>query len=335
MSIHINKYEIELTSNCNAECPICARTILGMPLAGNYTLTLDDIKNFFPTRDLIEGIEFGMCGSLGDPIMAPDCLEICRYLADNGGKVTMSTNGGYRTEAWWRELATIDNMFVGFAVDGYRETNHIYRVNVKWELVERNMRAYTSAGGRGRWKFVVFAHNEHEVEPAKALAEELGLKFAVRTGGRNEFSVGQTHTPRRAESVILNTGKKYKHTGDVTEHKKVIEHIFKKDIKKIQSAIPSITCRHLQEGDAYIGSDKTLWHCCHLYSEYAYGSLDLYKGVDPDWNNLEMHSISEILAHPNFTDIKKMWNPEHDRYTPDCLKTCGTAGAYLDKNQDL
>ena len=30
-------------------------------------------------------------------------------------------------------------MNVGFAVDGFRKTNHIYRVNVNFKLVERNM----------------------------------------------------------------------------------------------------------------------------------------------------------------------------------------------------
>ena len=43
-----------------------------------------------------------------------------------------------------------------FSVDGLEETNHLYRQGVKWEHVERNMKAFINAGGRARWDYLIF-----------------------------------------------------------------------------------------------------------------------------------------------------------------------------------
>ena len=55
---NFNKFELEITSNCNAQCPLCARTEMGMPLRGNTEISLDTIKKIFPNEDLIKGKEF-------------------------------------------------------------------------------------------------------------------------------------------------------------------------------------------------------------------------------------------------------------------------------------
>ena len=75
--------------------------------------------------------------------------------------LSMNTNAGARDEAWWTELAQIYGRMgaVIFSVDGLRDTNHIYRQNVVWDNVERNMRAFINAGGRARWDFLIFEHN--------------------------------------------------------------------------------------------------------------------------------------------------------------------------------
>ena len=78
---NIKKYELEITANCNAECPLCARTEMGLPLRGNKEITLENIKHIFPTRESCDGKEFKLCGVLGDPIINSECLEICEYLS--------------------------------------------------------------------------------------------------------------------------------------------------------------------------------------------------------------------------------------------------------------
>ena len=63
-----------------------------------------------------------------------------------------------------------------FSVDGLSDTNHLYRQNVVWDNVERNMRVSFAAGGRARWDFIVFGHNEHQVDEAQRTSRELGCR---------------------------------------------------------------------------------------------------------------------------------------------------------------
>ena len=47
------------------------------------------------------------------------------------------------------------------------------------------MRAFIDAGGRARWDYIIFGHNEHQVAEAEALAAEWGCeKFQKKKSGR-------------------------------------------------------------------------------------------------------------------------------------------------------
>jgi len=53
----LHKIELEITSDCNAACPGCARTLF----EGKYAiknLTIDDIKRIFPNKEAINNKEF-------------------------------------------------------------------------------------------------------------------------------------------------------------------------------------------------------------------------------------------------------------------------------------
>ena len=86
---HIQKYELEITANCNAECPLCARTEMGMKLRGNNELTFENIKQIFPTRESCDNKEFKLCGVLGDPILNNECFEIAEYISNFGGRINL------------------------------------------------------------------------------------------------------------------------------------------------------------------------------------------------------------------------------------------------------
>ena len=144
-----------------------------------------------------------MCGNLGDPIVARDTLEIFKYFREHNPKMwlSMNTNAGAKSVAWWEELASVINKkgAVIFSVDGLRDTNHLYRQGVNWDNVERNMQAFINAGGRARWDFLIFEHNQHQVEEAEELAT---------TGGCEKFmkkKTGRFITPRVEEERISSS----------------------------------------------------------------------------------------------------------------------------------
>ena len=323
----IQKYELEITANCNAECPLCARTEMGMPLRGNNEITLANIKHVFPTREACEGKEFKLCGVLGDPIINEECLEICEYLSSQGGNINMSTNGGYNNEQWWQRLAEVNNLYVDFSVDGFKDTNHIYRVNVNWATLERNMRAYMGAGGKANWVFIPFDHNEDDYEPAKALAQELGMRFVRRTSGRNEFNKDRKHKPKKAEEVKLNNSKKLPHN-DLDKLKEIYTS---KDPKVVDEIVSTIACQHYEEPEAFIASDMTLWPCCFLYGDAIHMYEKITRTTDRDFNNLHKYSIDEILQTDFYQSLKERWYASHPDHLRKCIRACGLKGIYKNK----
>lgn len=334
-------YELEITQDCNAECPLCERTEAGMPLRGNPTMTLDDIKKIFPTKDLIKGRNIGLCGTRGDPILNPQCYEICKYLHDNEvGFVTMSTNGGYNNVEWWKKLATLDNIDVDFCFDGHEKTNHIYRVNVNWNTAIRNLEAYVEAGGYAKWVFIAFEHNEIEFEKCKAHAEKLGIEFQVKQSGRNYRYLNnvkaQNHKPKKHDTTVaLKTSEK------ITDFRK--ENVIKatnayvnKNLEKQKQAASTIVCRHFNDKHLYISATLEVSPCCYMNA--TFNRLKFVKSIDPGnlkFANLNNISMQEILDKFNEIDIKKRWNPEDKFHMKKCVTQCGNKGAMMDKRKIL
>jgi MoaA/NifB/PqqE/SkfB family radical SAM enzyme len=323
----IKKYELEITANCNAECPLCARTEMGMPLRGNKELTFANIKHIFPTRESCEGKEFKLCGVLGDPIINNECFEICEYISEHGGRINLSTNGGYQNAEWWTKLAKLENLYVDFSVDGFKNTNHIYRVNVNWSTLERNMRAYMGAGGKANWVFIPFDHNEDDYEDAKKLANELGMRFIRRTSGRNEFNKNRKHKPRKAEEVKLNNSKKLPHN-DLDKLKEIYKS---KDPKVVDEIVHTLSCQHYEEPECFVGADMTLWPCCFLYGDSLHMYEQITQTTDRDFNDLTKHSISDILQTDFYQSLKSRWYASHPAHLRKCIRACGLKGIYKNK----
>lgn len=188
----IKTIHLEVTQNCQASCPMCDRNINGGALNPHINLdelSLEDCKFIFKPDFIAQLNTMYMCGNLGDPIVAKDTLEIFKYFREHNEKMwlSMNTNAGAKSADWWRQLATVFGRMgaVIFSVDGLKDTNHLYRQGVVWNNVERNMRAFIDAGGRARWDFLIFKHNEHQVEEAESLANEWGCeKFIKKKSGR-------------------------------------------------------------------------------------------------------------------------------------------------------
>ena len=188
----IKTIHLEVTQNCQASCPMCDRNMNGKgvnPHINLDELTIEDCKKIFLPEFIAQLDTMYMCGNLGDPIVARDTLEIFTYFRDHNPKMwlSMNTNAGAKNTIWWHALAkTIgSNGAVIFSVDGLKDTNHIYRQGVSWTNVERNMKAFIKAGGRARWDFLIFEHNQHQVEEAEALASKWGFeKFVAKKTGR-------------------------------------------------------------------------------------------------------------------------------------------------------
>lgn len=337
---HVKSMELEITSDCNAACPGCART-QNLDKLEVTQFSFDDLKRILPNRTYIENKHIKLCGVLGDPMIHPEVVEITEYLLQHGAKVTISTNVGVAPVNSWKKLGELSgqyksNFVLMACIDGHRETNHIYRVNTKWTVVERNLNAfaensYKDKGNLNRWVYIVFDHNEHELETAKKHAEELGLQFYTRTGMRNSYhqwvaEIGKKNNKQK--KVITTTGKK--------EHKRK-EEVYKLDDliannKVDDSVTKTIKCKYIHEGEIFISAQQQMWPCCFL-SDHAFKNKENILGklseYSEDWNSLKSQSINDVMQHPYYTKVlEESWNPSHNKHLQRCVRTCAYNKAY-------
>ncbi|MFZ3230693.1 MAG: hypothetical protein WA160_10850 [Pseudobdellovibrio sp.] len=180
----VTTLHLELTDKCNANCPMCPRSLNGAFLNPNLRLTeltLENIKAILPI-DFIQQLQFVyLCGNFGDPIMACDTYEILSYFREVNSniKLAMFSNASARDSNWWGKLGKLLSRpgdFVRFSIDGLEDTNHLYRQNTKWSRIMTNAKSYIAAGGVAFWDYLVFEHNYHQIEQASCLAKDLGFK---------------------------------------------------------------------------------------------------------------------------------------------------------------
>ena len=370
INFNIGVFHLELTSRCNALCPMCARTtgldydnVLlkkrdDLALVDTHVSLLEKLLNdsqpFLPEHVFING-------NFGDPIMYPHLLEVVKMYKDAGvPQITLSTNGSAQTEAWWIELASIMRKpdKVIFAIDGLEDTNHLYRVNTKWSTIMRNTKAFIDAGGLARWDFIGFEHNEHQIDEARQLAEDMGF-FKFRYKKSNRYVIPKDYsadpdTPMEQETLVKKTEIKFVAKQHVKKDKKQVEtklsapkktesntsekveHVLKKH-KTFENYVQSteIECQTARDKSIFVDYKGNVWPCCwqgHYYSGVGEdkGSqrriddrLELENKYGKDFNSLSEHSIHDILKSPYFSnDLVKSWQPDQQRLYI-CGKTCG------------
>ena len=173
----INLIYIEATSHCNLHCPQCPRFdqegFVRQDLKPAH-LNFDLFSRNFDLSALPNLQDIIFEGDYGDIMMHPDCGKFFEFFKDVP-RVRIVTNGSMRSSKWWAKLAKQKNILITFSIDGLEDTNKIYRINSKWRNIMSNAQAYIDAGGRAEWKFLVFEHNEHQLEQARKLANDMGF----------------------------------------------------------------------------------------------------------------------------------------------------------------
>ena len=301
----ITTVHLEVTERCNASCPQCARNINGgevNPQLHNAELSLDDVRTILKPEFIKQLNRLYMCGNYGDPISANDTLEIFEYIRSHNAKMQLSfhTNASAKTPEWWSRLpaAMGKSHYVVFSVDGLEDTNHLYRQGTVWKNIMRNAEAFIKAGGRARWDFIVFGHNEHQVEEARALAESMGFeKFNVKKSNRffsnTRGAVKAEHQAgnrKGGETTLLSMPKnpEYQNAalkqleslskdkgevkidfistvaefeGKIGNQKFNVDPAKKKDMEKYWDSV-EVKCKVAEEKSIYITAEGYLQPCC-------------------------------------------------------------------------
>lgn len=316
---NVESLHLEISALCNAVCPQCAR----YPTASYYqhpnishdhVWTLEQVKTRLPAEDLTNIKRILFNGTVGDFITNKDALEIVQYLtAPNNATVIINTNGSARSTAWWKELATIPNLTVNFALDGLEDTHHLYRRNTNWQQIIKNATAYIQAGGVADWTMTIFDHNKHQIDDCSILAKQYGFtKFYARHSDRTVVPARNrqgefTHWLEPASNTLASN------------NRVSLEDLVRKEIKfKAGSmnlarrqdntvALPSLTnCDSLKFKQIYIGGDWCVSPCCflgimsftkeydHRYANFLDGLIEEGLTMD-DLYATDTHTVKDII----------------------------------------
>lgn len=313
---NINSVHLELTNKCQARCPMCPRRIHGgilNPLFALSEITLEQFKEWFPVDFIKQLNRINMCGNLGDPIIAKDCLDIVEYLRliNPDIDLSMHTNGGARTENFWKDLAKAGVKIV-FGIDGLADTHSIYRIGTDYNNVIENAKTFIEAGGCAEWHMLCFEHNEHQIDECRNISTSLGFKKFM-TKHTSRFVEDKFHVLDESGKTV-NILKPTQHSRNTTIK-----------IKNVTQVTPAhINCKAAKSTEIYVSADGVVTPCCWM--DLSWGIPHWPKRIDymdriGVYPNLNKTTIFEIFNSNYFEKIASTW-----AHKPliQCSEQCGT-----------
>ncbi len=201
--------ELEITSKCTLYCPECARTKDPDEKDHRWKYGEVDISAIEKILTVPTVERVVLSGAYGDPIYHTKFHDIITLIKKHNKKITINTNGSYRSKEWWEQLAprfTSEDIFV-FSVDGL-PGNDLYRVNSDWPSIETGIKTMIAkSSAQLWWKWIIFKYNENDVIEGYKLSKQLGIKnFEIVNSGR-QYPSGME--PSRSLDDIISELKEY------------------------------------------------------------------------------------------------------------------------------
>jgi MoaA/NifB/PqqE/SkfB family radical SAM enzyme len=294
----ITTVHLEVTQRCQASCPMCDRNENGgvdNKHITNAELTLEDCKRIFKPEFIRQLKTMYMCGNLGDPIMARDTLEIFNYFREHNPAMwlSMNTNAGAKNSTWWYALAKTfgRNGAVIFSIDGLADTNHMYRQGVNWNNVYRNAKAFIAAGGRARWDYLIFQHNEHQVDEAEELSQTMGFeRFQKKKSGRfitaHNISkdAHQAKNRKGEDTAVIAKPEQESNQNTALTKQSEIEKTYGSMREYYDSC--TVKCKVAEEKNIFITAEGLLMPCCWTAGRMYKWWHDDYR-VEQIWDHID------------------------------------------------
>lgn len=291
---------IEASSHCNLHCPQCARFdqqgFVTADLAPGH-LDIDRVIPALRLQDLKALESVHLEGDHGDVLMHPHIRQLIHSIPDHV-QVKITTNGSLRSPDWWRELAARSHLTVVFSIDGLEDTNAIYRINSDWRRIMDNARSFIAAGGDARWKFIVFAHNQHQIDQARSLSQDMGFREFTTQHTNRSWWQGQSWQVKVKGQYLYDI----QPSSQIDQINPVSHKVALHKIKNIQHRDPTPNC-WLTRGDIYVNFQGYVLPCC-MHSATTW-QKDLGASMwrrlvgDLDAINLYHHDLMAIL-HSEF-----------------------------------
>ncbi len=267
-----NKIEFEISSKCNLKCPLCSRThTLTHPEFLNNNLPLSIYKNILINE---QPKQIKLCGVLGDPFANKDLEKYIDFAISKNIFVYITTNGTLGKIDLWKRLALLgekNKIKIWLSIDGLENTNHLYRINAKWNKIEETLNAIKKFNHNFVWKCIIFKHNKHQKIDIENLAKKYNCSISfVPLTTRNSMIEELSKNKGEKDNCILQT--------------------------KISTNITEFNCVHEKENSIFVDVIGNIWPCFFHYDHYlrfGYNRTDFDFLLDHKNQNRCKHSCGK------------------------------------------
>ena len=186
---------VEACSRCQLKCPACPTT-RGENLAaiGRGALAAADFRRLLEANPGIRRVELG---NYGEVFLNPELPDILACAWEHGVATVIDegANLNHAPDASLEALVQFGTERLRCSIDGVSQaTYERYRVGGRLDRVVANIRrinAFKERHGRANpelvLQFIVFGHNEHELERAGVMARLLGMRLELVLNFAPEF----------------------------------------------------------------------------------------------------------------------------------------------------
>ncbi|MDE0092231.1 MAG: radical SAM protein [Oligoflexia bacterium] len=305
--------ELELTSKCALKCPRCSRT----EYKGVYSITdmpLDLIKKRIHSDSLKKFSDIILSGNYGDPIYHDHFLEVLKYLKSQNYRIEIETNASGKDTNFWKIVTSIldDKDVITFSVDGLKDTNSIYRINSKWDSIQQAMEIACKSRVQTEWKFIVFKHNQHQIEEAMSFAKSIGI---------SEFVI--------VKSKLF--GEIYLNKDGIDPLKPEEKWLPPSPFKNSSNQKFKILPKCLTKEKHFISAEGYYFPCCWMAENY-YINKSLFTKQEMQSLSLHNHSLKEILQNETLKTLEKSWKNVLSAPSP-CIKNCESKKTYRNNSR--
>jgi MoaA/NifB/PqqE/SkfB family radical SAM enzyme len=194
---------LDISHRCIIRCPQCIRQKKESQDQIRRSFDLEE-ENFQKILDYYNnGITF--CGQISDPIYHPNFLKFLKMCDGQGRAIRIATNGSGKSLEWWEEAFSYgkgENAWY-FGVDGIDEKSELYRVGSDFKNVWEMMKLGKKLGHTIVWQYIIFGHNESEVDEARKIAAQEGFNLLFVKTNRN-FKPNYSNLRKNVEFKITS-----------------------------------------------------------------------------------------------------------------------------------
>lgn len=243
---NIKELEIEMSTLCNAKCPLCYRNYISFKTSPYNKLIIRPFTEVINQLDDFISLQYVMLvGSMSEPTLYPHFIDIIKYLKNRKIKIEICTNGDTHNDIFWKTLSSLldKNDAVYFTICGStQELHEKYRRGTILSNILHNASVFRDASKQNDYAQCIrfnYNSNNFDTKEFKSIVNSFSHIYMTET-------FYPKHISNYASKFNINDflPNKYK----IKEYVKIkkIAEAFKQTINTIHAQCQSIEFNRLQ-----------------------------------------------------------------------------------------